>query len=102
MKQTGIMVLARSYPTAQQLPEAMSVYEDYCALVKKQAPATSIELICAVEGQLAWIEHWESRTVVQAFYDSYSGMSDLPVRLMNSSKRMPERHHYQALSDRIK
>ena len=102
MKTNSVMVLARCNPTAKQLPDAMKVYEEFCALVAKQCSETHIELLCGIEGQLAWIEEWPSKTALKQFYDNYAGFSDLPLRLMQASRGVPTRYHFQPVSDNLK
>ena len=102
MKQDGVMVFSRSFPSAEQLPEAMKVYEEYCELLKKQDSKIRVELICAIENQMVWLEHWESREKHQAFAEKYIGLSDLPARMFNASMRTPEMHYYKPLPHKVK
>ena len=102
MKKSGVIVLVRSYPSEQQLPEAVKVRDGFCELIKKHKPSTKIEFICAVADQLSWLEYWESLDALQLFNQTYAGMSDLPVQFINTSKQPPSRQFFQELPNTLK
>ena len=100
-KKSGVIVLARSYPSAQQLPDAIKARDRLCEMIKKYKPSTKIEFICAIEGQLSWLEYWESFDALQMFNNSCVGISDVPVQFINTSKQPPVRHIFQELPNTV-
>lgn len=95
-KPTTCIILARLYPaTEKDVAEALQVYNEYCKSVTKDYTHVKFELICAIEGQLAWLETWKTRADLNAFYDNTIGLTDFPARFMQFSKRPPERLHMQ-------
>ena len=97
MKKQQVIVLARATPSAKQLVEAVAVFEEFKTLVAARYPVVTIDLICAIEGQLSWLEYWPDKESLHKFYGEYIGFSDLPLRLVNASRHAPDRQHFQPL-----
>ena len=94
-KQPSCVVLARLYPAARDVEAALQTYHEFCKAITKDYPNVQFELICAVDGQMAWIETWKSRADLTAHYDNSVGLTDFPARFMQLSKKPPERLHLQ-------
>jgi len=102
MKQQATIILGRAYPGAKDVAEALQIFQEFSQSVKKDFPGVQFELICAIEGQLAWLETWKSRSDLNAYYDGTIGLTDYPARFMEVSKRPPERLHMQQIGMAIK
>lgn len=97
MKKQQVTVMVRLTPSAKQLPEANAVWSEFKALVIKRHPEVVLDIICAIEGQMAWLETWPDKETLHKFYGEYVGFSDLPLRLVNASRHPPERQHFQPI-----
>lgn len=91
-----LIVLQRIYPDAAMLPAAVQLKDDWFAVLRQFPQCKQVDLICCVEGQLAWLEYWDSKKSYEECINQKLGLglTDFPARMMECSQRPISRDFY--------
>jgi hypothetical protein len=90
-----VVVLHRMEPIAGHFEEAKKISEEWFEFVKKIPDCKGVDLICCVEGRIAWFEEWTSKAAVDKFNEEHLPYADYAVRLMSCSRVVPSRPVYR-------
>ena len=91
-----LIVMQRLYPDSAQLQEAIQLKNDWFEMLKQFPECSTVDLLCAVEGQVAWLEHWNSKKSHEECINGKLclGLTDYPSRMMACSVRPISRDFY--------
>jgi hypothetical protein len=93
-----VTILQRVQPKQGQYGVACQVLEEWFALLKTMPACKLVDVICNTEGQIAWLEDWESKAALDAFAMAHYVYSDIPPRFLDCSVNVPHRKLYQKLA----
>lgn len=86
-----VLVLHRMSPKAGCLAEALREAESFIDFLKKKPGFRNVEMICAVDSQIVWLEEWTSKKSVEEFNMEHLAMSDHLSGMANNCAVMPTR-----------
>lgn len=97
MSKKPVIVLHRMIPRQGKCDAVRALMEEWFVFLKEKSECKSMETLCCIDEQVAWIEEWPSKAVLDAFNEEHLSMSDFISRMVSVSKIIPSRLACQVL-----
>lgn len=92
-----VMVLTRLEPTSSHFEAAKQALEKWTAELKNIGAFQSMDIICCMPEQIAWIEQWKSKLDLDDFNKNHLVYSGFMVTFFENSRTIPTRYVYRKL-----
>lgn len=96
-KDRPVMVLTRLEPTNSHFEAAKLALEKWGEELKKINAFQSMDVICCVPEQIAWIEQWKSKLDLDDFNKNHMAYSGHMAVFFENSRTIPTRYVYRKL-----
>jgi hypothetical protein len=94
-KKHAVLLLHRIVPKTGCLAQSQKEAENFFAFLKTFPECKSIDVICSIDSQIAWLEEWSSKAAVEEFNASHLAMSSHLSKMSQWAQVMPQRLIFQ-------